>query len=71
MAEAISKEAAKTPGKEAHAMESFASALRQIPSTIAENGGYDSAQLVSELKAEHALGKNTLGLDMYKVNYIK
>jgi len=66
MAEAISKEAAKTPGKEAHAMESFASALRQIPSTIAENGGYDSAQLVSELKAEHALGKNTLGLDMYK-----
>jgi len=66
MAEAISKEAAKTPGKESHAMESFASALRQIPSIIAENGGYDSAQLVSELKALHALGKKTLGLDMYQ-----
>jgi T-complex protein 1 subunit beta len=66
MAEAISKEAAKTPGKESHAMESFANALRQLPSIIAENGGYDSAQLVSELKALHAMGKNTLGLDMYK-----
>ena len=67
MAEAISREAAKTPGKESHAMESYAAALRQLPSIIAENGGYDSAQLVSELKALHATGKNTLGLDMYKV----
>jgi T-complex protein 1 subunit beta len=33
-------------------------------SEIAENGGYDSAQLVSGLKAQHILGKNTLGLDM-------
>merc|ERR1719297_316449 len=66
MAEAISREAAKTPGKESHAMESYAAALRQLPSIIAENGGYDSAQLVSELKALHATGKNTLGLDMYK-----
>merc|ERR1712141_390932 len=66
MANAVSEVAASTPGKEAMAMEAFAAALRQLPSIIAENGGYDSAQLVSELKALHAVGKNTLGLDMYK-----
>jgi len=66
MAHAIMEEAAKTPGKESHAMEAFASALRQLPSIIAENGGYDSAELVSELKALHATGNNTMGLDMYQ-----
>merc|ERR1719376_517814 len=66
MARAVDEVAAKTPGKEARAMESFASALRQLPSIIAENGGYDSAQLVSELKANHALNKNTTGLNMYE-----
>jgi len=66
MAEAITREAAKTPGKESHAMESFAAALRQLPSIIAENGGYDSAQLVSELRALHAVDKKTMGLNMYK-----
>jgi len=64
MAQAISELAAKTPGKESHAMEAFANALRQLPSIIAENGGYDSAQLVSELRALHATGKNTMGLNM-------
>ena len=33
---------------------------RQLPSIIAENGGYDSAQLVSELKAKHILGESTM-----------
>lgn len=49
-------------------MESFANALRQLPSIIAENGGYDSAELVSELKALHATGNQTKGLDMYEVS---
>jgi len=66
MAQAVDEVASKTAGKEARAMEAFANALRQLPSIIAENGGYDSAQLVSEMKAEHVLGKNTLGLNMYK-----
>merc|ERR1711923_342743 len=65
-AQAVSDLAKTTPGKEANAMEAFANALRQLPSIIAENGGYDSAQLVSEMKAEHVLGKNTLGLNMYE-----
>lgn len=66
MARAVDEMAAKTAGKEARAMESFASALRQLPSIIAENGGYDSAQLTSELKAAHNSGQNTIGLNMYE-----
>jgi len=66
MANAISEVAAKTPGKESNAMEAFANALRTLPSIIAENGGYDSAQLVSELRALHATGNHTAGLNMYE-----
>merc|ERR1719158_2684629 len=64
MAHAVTELASKTPGKESMAMESFAKALRQLPTIIAENGGYDSAQLVSELRALHTEGKATHGLDM-------
>merc|ERR1712037_279969 len=64
MARAVDELASVTPGKEARAMSSFANALRQLPSIIAENGGYDSAQLVSELKAKHILGESTMGLNM-------
>lgn len=66
MAVAILKKAAETAGKEALAMESFARALLQLPTIIADNAGYDSAQLVAELKAGHMQGKNTLGLNMDK-----
>jgi T-complex protein 1 subunit beta len=66
MANAVAEEAAVTAGKEARAMESFANALRNMPAIIAENGGYDSAQLVSELKALHKKGNKTAGLDMCK-----
>jgi T-complex protein 1 subunit beta len=62
MANAVSAEAAKTPGKEAVAMEAFSRALQSLPITIADNAGLDSAQLISELKAAHALGKNNMGL---------
>lgn len=64
MAMAIKEAAAKVPGKESIAMESFATALLAIPTCIADNGGFDSSQLVAELRAAHAQGKNTMGLDM-------
>lgn len=64
MANAVTKLADTTPGKEMFAIQSFARALAQLPTIIADNGGYDSAQLVSELRAAHAQGKTTLGLDM-------
>ncbi|KAL5497065.1 hypothetical protein EMCRGX_G013461 [Ephydatia muelleri] len=66
MAHAVAQLAEKTPGKEAIAIESFVRALRQIPTILADNAGYDSAGLVAQLKAEHAQGNTTAGLDMTK-----
>ncbi|KAK7790656.1 hypothetical protein R5R35_006547 [Gryllus longicercus] len=64
MACAIQAEAAKTPGKESVAMEAFARALQMLPTIIADNAGYDSAQLISELRACHSQGSCTMGLNM-------
>lgn len=65
MAVAVVNAAAKTPGKEAVAMEAFARALQQLPTVIADNAGYDSAQLVTELRAGHVnTPKSTKGLNM-------
>jgi T-complex protein 1 subunit beta len=40
--------------------------LRQLPAIVADNGGYDSAELVTQLRAAHAAGKASHGLDMYQ-----
>jgi T-complex protein 1 subunit beta len=65
MAQAIDRQVESTPGKKALAMASFARALRQLPAIVADNGGYDSAELVTQLRAAHASGRSTCGLDMY------
>nr|AHB33469.1 T-complex protein subunit beta [Locusta migratoria] len=64
MAGEVMAAASKTPGKEAVAMEAFARALQTLPTAIADNAGYDSAQLISELRAAHSQGSHTMGLDM-------
>ncbi|KAM7116057.1 LOW QUALITY PROTEIN: T-complex protein 1 subunit beta-like [Molossus nigricans] len=64
MAHAVTQLASKTPGKEAVAMESYAKALRMLPTIIADNAGYDSMDLVAQLRAAHSEGKTTSGLDM-------
>ncbi|XP_028968348.1 T-complex protein 1 subunit beta [Galendromus occidentalis] len=64
MAEAVDKLALTTPGKESLAIEAFARALRQLPTIIADNAGLDSAQLVSELRAAHATGKKSFGINI-------
>ncbi|KAE8982827.1 T-complex protein 1 subunit beta [Phytophthora rubi] len=64
MAQAIDNKAPSVPGKKALAMEAFARALRQLPSIIADNGGYDSSELVTQLRAAHHRGETTAGLDM-------
>ncbi|GCC22434.1 T-complex protein 1 subunit beta [Chiloscyllium punctatum] len=64
MAQAVSELAVRTPGKEAVAMESFAKALAMLPTIIADNAGYDSADLVAQLRAAHSEGQTTYGLDM-------
>lgn len=65
MAQAIDRQVESTPGKKALAMSAFARALRQLPAIVADNGGYDSAELVTQLRAAHAAGKSSYGLDMY------
>lgn len=64
MAEAVTQGAAKTPGKVSLAMEAFGRALRKLPLIIADNGGFDSADLISQLRACHAKGQHSMGLDM-------
>ena len=65
MAQAIGCQVESTPGEKALTIASFAHALRQLPAIMADNGGYNSAELVTQLRAAHASGKNTYGLDMY------
>ena len=58
MAAVVDKAAMETPGKKALAMEAYARALRQLPAIIADNGGYDAAELVTQLRALHAAAAN-------------
>ena len=53
-------------GKQALAIESFGNALKQLPVTICDNAGYDSAELVQNLRSEIHNGNLTAGLNMYK-----
>jgi T-complex protein 1 subunit beta len=64
MACAVDKLAQETSGKEAYAIEAFARALRAIPTTLANNAGFDASDLVAKLRPMHAAGDNTLGVDM-------
>lgn len=49
-------------GKKAIAAEAFSKALRQIPTILADNAGYDSSDLVSKLRAAHYEGQSDAGL---------
>merc|ERR1712046_354638 len=59
MAQAIQEKMSSVEGKEAIAMEAFAKALQTIPCIMADNGGYDSAELVGALRAAHARGQHS------------
>ncbi|EKM59005.1 uncharacterized protein PHACADRAFT_249156 [Phanerochaete carnosa HHB-10118-sp] len=61
---AAEEEARKIEGKKAIAAEAFARALRQIPTILADNAGYDSSDLVSRLRAAHYDRRVDAGLDM-------
>ena len=54
----------KTPGKKSHAIDAFSRALQAIPTTIADNAGLDSAELISQLRAEHHKENSTAGIDV-------
>merc|ERR1712139_143752 len=62
-AQAIQDKMASVTGKESLAMEGFAKALHQMPAIMADNGGYDSSELLGALRAAHASGKSTHGIN--------
>ncbi|KAJ0750712.1 putative chaperonin TCP-1, chaperonin Cpn60/TCP-1 family, groEL-like apical domain superfamily [Helianthus annuus] len=64
MAKAVDELARKTPGKKSHAIEAFSRALIAIPTTIADNAGLDSAELVAQLRAEHHKEDSNAGIDV-------
>lgn len=66
MARAVDELALTIPGKESLAIEAFSRALRAIPTIIADNAGYDSSELVAQLRTAHYAGKEQCdsGLDM-------
>ncbi|KAF8844787.1 hypothetical protein BDN67DRAFT_894201 [Paxillus ammoniavirescens] len=61
---AVDEAARKVKGKKAIAAEAFGRALRQIPTILADNAGYDSSDLVTRLRAAHYEGQSDAGLDM-------
>ncbi|KAK0479974.1 chaperonin Cpn60/TCP-1 family [Armillaria luteobubalina] len=61
---AVDEEVRKIKGKKAIAVEAFGRALRQIPTILADNAGYDSSDFVSRLRAAHYEGQTDAGLDM-------
>jgi T-complex protein 1 subunit beta len=62
MGVAVEESAKKVSGKKAIAVEAFARALRQIPTILADNAGYDSSELVARLRAAHYEGQADAGL---------
>jgi T-complex protein 1 subunit beta len=52
MAIECEKLAKSIKGKEAIAIESYAKALRTLPTTIAENAGFDANELIHDLEIE-------------------
>lgn len=64
MAQAVEEASKTVSGKQVLAMEAYARALRSMPMHIADNAGYDSAELVSGLRAKHYEGFHTWGLEM-------
>lgn len=65
MSIAVDEVAKGMQGKSALAVEAYARALRQMPTIIADNAGYDSAELVQNLRSEIVNGNTTAGLNMF------
>merc|ERR1711991_463673 len=63
-ARAVDELADRTADKSALAMRAFARALRQLPIIIADNGGFDSADLITKLQAAHVGGSTSACLNM-------
>lgn len=65
MALAVEDLAKTVEGKQALAIEAFARALRALPTIIADNAGYDSAEIVQNLRSAISNGEIESGLNMF------
>jgi len=66
MSKAVDQAAANETGKKSLAIEAFARALRQLPTILADNAGFDSSELVTKLRSAIYNGMTTSGLDLNK-----
>ncbi|KAF2454845.1 chaperonin Cpn60/TCP-1 family [Lineolata rhizophorae] len=64
MAKAVDQAAQNVAGKRAIAVDSFAKALRQLPTILADNAGFDSSDLVTRLRKAVYSGMTSSGLDL-------
>jgi T-complex protein 1 subunit beta len=64
MAKAVDQASQNIAGKKALAVGSFAKALRQLPTILADNAGLDSSDLVSRLRKAIYAGRTSSGLDL-------
>ncbi|KAI9729002.1 MAG: T-complex protein 1 subunit beta [Chrysothrix sp. TS-e1954] len=63
---AVTAAAAGVSGKKALAVDAFATALRQLPTILADNAGLDSSDLVAQLRKEVNGGFTGAGLDLLR-----
>ena len=66
MAQEVDNLAKNEKGKESLCIEAFAKALRQLPTIICDNAGYDSSEIIANLKKEINDGSTTAGIDIIK-----
>lgn len=64
MAKAVEQAAQNTTGKKQMAVDSFAHALKQLPTILADNAGLDSSDLVTRLRQAINNGMTSSGLDL-------
>src|SRR2546423_2690898 len=64
MAKAVDHASQNVAGERAIAVDSFAKALRQLPTILADNAGFDSSELVSRLRKAVYSGMTSSGLDL-------
>lgn len=64
MSKAVDTVAQNVDGKKSLAVDAFARALRQLPTILADNAGFDSSELVAKLRSSIYNGMSTSGLDL-------
>lgn len=65
VAKELRKYANKLSGREQLAVQAFANAMEVIPRTLAENGGLDPIDVLTDLKAAHDSGKIWAGVNVF------